>query len=211
VAVITRNGTRVHDLVRFAVPADDVRLPPWVLRDQESAWGVVRRQSARADDGVALGLRGRERSERVAVEVSTGDILEVVAPEDLVARPLRDTVNPGLARALSALSSVTPGKLGGLAWGPTGSAGFELATGIRAVRETSDLDMILRADQSVAREVARGILQFVLTLPCRVDCLLEAGRGAVALAEWAADDGSVLLRTPDGPVLTNDPWQDGAS
>jgi phosphoribosyl-dephospho-CoA transferase len=143
--------------------------------------------------------------------VSNGDILEVVAPEELVTRPLSDTVNPSLAEALSVLSSVDPQQLGGLAWGPTGSAGFELATGIRAVRETSDLDMILRSDRLVAREVAREILQFLLTLPCRVDCLLETGRGAIALAEWAAGEGAVLLRTPIGPVLTMDPWQDGAS
>ncbi|WP_286346831.1 malonate decarboxylase holo-ACP synthase [Frondihabitans sucicola] len=209
--MITRNGARVHDLVRFSVPAADDRLPPWVLRDRESAWGVVRRQSARADGGAALGLRGRERSERVAVEVTTSDILEVVAPEELITRPLSGTVNPGLARALSVLSSVDPQKLGGLVWGPTGSAGFELATGIPAVRETSDLDMILRADRPVTREVAGRILHFLLTLPCRVDCLLEIGRGAVALAEWAAGDGGVLLRTPSGPVLTKNPWQDCAS
>ncbi|AMM19423.1 hypothetical protein AX769_03800 [Frondihabitans sp. PAMC 28766] len=79
------------------------------------------------------------------------------------------------------------------------------------MRATSDLDLILRADRRLAREDARVILRFLQTLPCRADCLLETERGAVALAEWADPAGGpVLLRTPTGPVLIRDPWQDDA-
>ncbi|GAA4663818.1 malonate decarboxylase holo-ACP synthase [Frondihabitans cladoniiphilus] len=201
---------RVHDLVRFRAD-DDTGLPPWVTREGTTVWGVVRRSPATTPGTTALGLRGPQRSERLPLEVRVHDIVEVVAPEDLAGRALESTVSPELAPSLAILSSASSETFGGLPWGPTGSAGFELATRLPAVRATSDLDLILRADQRLAREDAGAILRFLRTLPCLVDCLLETPRGAVALAEWAGPaGGSVLLRTPAGPVLTRDPWQDDA-
>lgn len=208
-AVTVGPSPRVHDLVRFSAAGYRSALPRWVLRDGDDVWGVVRRQHAPALGSTALGLRGTGRAERAAIEVHDDDVLDVVTPEDLVARPLDATVNPGLARALATLGTTSSDRFAGLPWGPTGSAGFELATGTPAVRATSDLDMILRAEDRVAPDDAAAVLEFLSTLPCRVDCLLETPFGAVALAEWVASagGGAVLLRTPDGPVLTADPWQ----
>ncbi|AMM19422.1 hypothetical protein AX769_03795 [Frondihabitans sp. PAMC 28766] len=115
---------RVHDLVRFRAD-DDARVPPWVTRDGDTVWGVVRRPPATAPDATALGLRGANRSERVPLQVKLRDVVEVVPPEDLAGRTLGSSVNPVLAEALSILATASSETLGGLAWGPTGSAGFE--------------------------------------------------------------------------------------
>lgn len=208
--MIRTQRTRVHDLVRFAADRYDTRLPEWVSRDGDTIWAVVRRQHPAESGFTALGLRGAGRSARAAIDVRSEHLLDIVPPEDLVARRLNDTVSPGIATALSVLARTPSLRLAGLSWGPTGSVGFELATGTTAVRATSDLDMILRADRHLPPRDAATVLQFLSTLPCRVDCLIETPHGAVALPEWAATAGGgvVLLRTPAGAILTGDPWRD---
>ena len=92
-----------------------------------------------------------------------------------------------------------------LAWGPTGSVGYELASGLPAVGESSDLDLILRSPEPLPRATAREILEDLSSLPARADAQIDTGIGSVALAEWAAGK-EVLLRRASGPVLTEDPW-----
>jgi phosphoribosyl-dephospho-CoA transferase len=98
----------------------------------------------------------------------------------------------------------------GLAWGPTGSVGFELATGTAVVGPASDLDVVVRAPEPWSHVRARELADDLARLPVRVDTQLDTPSGAVALAEYARG-GRVLLRTPDGPKLTNDPWGHGAT
>jgi len=95
----------------------------------------------------------------------------------------------------------------GLAWGPTGSVGFELATGVAAADTTSDLDVVVRAPEPWPLENVREIADYLNQLPARVDAQLDAPAGAVTLDEYARG-GRVLLRTPDGPRLTHDPWRE---
>jgi phosphoribosyl-dephospho-CoA transferase len=98
----------------------------------------------------------------------------------------------------------------GLAWGPTGSAGFELATGDAVAGPASDLDLVVRAPEPWSLDRARELVEDLTRLPVRIDTQLDAPTGAVALAEYARG-GRVLLRTPDGPKLVNDPWRHGAT
>jgi len=98
----------------------------------------------------------------------------------------------------------------GFAWGPTGSVGFELATGVAAASTTSDLDVVVRAPEPWPLETALDIADKLARLPARVDVQLDAPAGVVMLAEYARG-GRVLLRTPDGPRLTCDPWREAAT
>jgi phosphoribosyl-dephospho-CoA transferase len=98
----------------------------------------------------------------------------------------------------------------GLAWGPTGSVGFELATGAAVAGPASDLDVVVRAPEPWSFARARELADDLARLPVRVDTQLDTPSGAIALAEYACG-GRVLLRTPDGPKLTNDPWGHGAT
>ncbi len=98
----------------------------------------------------------------------------------------------------------------GLVWGPTGSVGFELATGVAAVGTASDLDVVVRAPEPWPLEYAREVADDLARLPARVDVQLDAPAGAVMLAEYARG-GRVLLRTPDGPRLTWDPWREATT
>jgi phosphoribosyl-dephospho-CoA transferase len=93
-------------------------------------------------------------------------------------------------------------------WGPGGSVGFELASGVPSTTRDSDLDLVLSADEQLARTDATRLHADLSTLPVRIDLLLETPNGAVALAEYA-QGSAMLLRSAQGPRLVRDPWSAG--
>lgn len=184
-----------HDLLKLS--ADTVlptNTPRWVVGALTAApWVVVRR--ARAAPGrVAVGVRGCTRSQRHALDVRRCDIAAVVTPEELAHssasadRPAfraLDVIRPALDRVH-------------ISWGPTGSVGFELATGIRTVTQTSDLDLVVRLTGLC--HIA-AIERAITETGARIDCQVETAAGAIALTELTADTPEILVRTADGPWL----------
>ena len=206
---------RPHDLLRLAPEAVDLSddVPAWAARElaRREPWVVVRRAVAEPET-VAVGVRGNARSERWALSLPRTCIQGRVTPEALAWRQSRRTVEkprgglPAFA-ALELAAGILEGR--GLAWGPAGGVGYELASGLPVVTEGSDLDMILRCPGPLPRAEARDLLEKLAPLPARVDAQIEAPTGSVALAEWAGDR-AVLLRRAEGPVLTEDPWGERA-
>jgi phosphoribosyl-dephospho-CoA transferase len=203
---------RAHDLLRLrALPPTEDR-PPWLDAAFAGApFAVVRR--AEAPPGfVAVGFRGSSRSQRYGTLVPLDSIVSVSAPEDL----LRHHANcPPSARAtLKAFVAlrriVEQHCLESLAWGPTGSVGFELATARPAVTETSDLDLLVRVPLPLGRTRARALRDRLTAverdLSLRIDAQLETPAGGVALDEWVEDKARVLARSASGPALIDDPW-----
>jgi phosphoribosyl-dephospho-CoA transferase len=187
-------------------------IPAWVPTSLAQApWVVVRR--ARTSAGlIPVGVRGRTRAERFAALLAPDAVAARVTPEDLVAAQVWHHLpcarRVGSLRVLDAVDELFASL--GLAWGPTGSVGFELATGVAAAGTASDLDVVVRAPEPWPLENAREIADHLNRLPARVDAQLDAPAGAVMLAEYARG-GRVLLRTPDGPVLTRDPWREATT
>ena len=95
----------------------------------------------------------------------------------------------------------------GWTWGISGSAGFELASGIEALHECSDLDLILRTPQLMDRNQARDLLAQLDGSVCAVDMQLQTPFGAVALREWAGSSRRVLLKDDIQARLVSNPWQ----
>jgi phosphoribosyl-dephospho-CoA transferase len=182
-------------------------VPAWVPASLARApWVVVRR--ALSQDGlIPVGIRGRTRGERFAALLAVDAVTERVSPEDLAAaRSWRHMPRARSVRSLRVLDAVDELCTSlGLAWGPTGSVGFELATGVPSAGVASDLDVVIRAPQPWSLEYAREIADCLNRLPARVDAQLDVPAGAVALDEYARG-GPVLLRAPDGRGLTRDPW-----
>ena len=87
----------------------------------------------------------------------------------------------------------------------TGSTGYALATEIPVLHAASDLDLLIRAPQPIAREALLAWQSRVAQLPCRADTQVETPAGAFALNEWLRD-GRVLLKTSRGARLTAAPW-----
>lgn len=211
-------STAPHDLLqlnsRWREVEADHDLPEWVLRSlEQTPWVVVRRAPA-LEGQIAVGVRGKERHLRQALTIPDHLVVQQVTPEQL----LQSSLSPdhrSIAKerwktmpALQALEQLAVSwKSYDLHWGPAGSTGFELATGMPTLTMTSDLDIVLRCPSFLAPVLAEKLLEQTLDLPVRVDVQIETPYGAVALSEWArpATD-RVLMRTLQGPLLVTDPW-----
>jgi phosphoribosyl-dephospho-CoA transferase len=193
------NRPRPHDLLRIA-PVNPLSRggPPWVGPALRWApWVVVRRDRC-APGHVAVGIRGSCRSQRHPTIVDLDTIVECLSPADLLERADQLPDVPA-AHALRAAAGIL--EPSGVVWGPGGSTGFTLATGVPVVTADSDLDLVISADRLPSRDVLLLWYNAFRDLPARVDCQLDLPVGGVALAELIGDASRVLLRTADGPAL----------
>ena len=199
-----------HDLLRIDVTqARKVLIPDHVdcwnaiehcLR--RASWLVVRRTLYQRGL-IPVGIRGVERSQRFAAWLDPQGILEILPPEAL--RTSKGTCDRPALMALQELEQRWSRLLH--SWGPTGSVGFELASGVAAVTATSDLDVVLRAKDRLSERALRGLAEDCSELSCVTDVQIETPHGAVALEESLSARSKLLLRTRSGPVLVCDPWK----
>jgi phosphoribosyl-dephospho-CoA transferase len=94
-----------------------------------------------------------------------------------------------------------------MTWGPGGSAGYELASGIPAVRDGSDLDLILFVPKKLDMTEAQDLWRIISSAPGKVDALVETPFCGFSLQEFVtALPRKILLRTSDGRILGSNPW-----
>ena len=209
---------RTHTLLRIAsaeVLRYDTPPPDWVSGALRLAPWVVVRRAAPRDAMIPVGARGAVRSERCAAWLRSCDVLEALDPLELAARRAwgaqrRCAEVPALA-VLAPVDEIMRAAGLGSCWGPTGSVGFELASGRSTATPASDLDLMVRADQMLERAAALALHTELASLPVKVDALLETPRGAVALAEDVCTPCRTLLRTVSGSGWVADPWAAGAA
>jgi phosphoribosyl-dephospho-CoA transferase len=185
--------------------------PEWVSQSLSRMPFVVMRRPLPRPEAFPVGIRGAVRSQRAAAWIPVGAAQECITPQMLVAqhawRQRRDfAIMPAVA-ALEEVAAIFDGN--GLAgrWGPGGSVGFELASGVASTTPTSDLDIVLIAAASMARADAARLHAELSALKVKIDVLLETPNGAVALAEYAKSVDAILVRSPQGPRLARDPWR----
>jgi len=208
----------VHSLLR-ATDLDallwDAPRPGWAWTALQLApWTVVRRAPPRLEL-CPVGVRGSQRAQRSAAWLPRYAIQECITPQMLAAqRAWRQRSRMPATPAIAVLDEVAAvlaahGYAG--RWGPGGSVGFELASGVPSTTAGSDLDLVLSADEPMARSAATRLHADLAKLPVRIDLLLETPHGAAALADYANGEGATLLRSAHGPRLVQDPWStDGA-
>jgi phosphoribosyl-dephospho-CoA transferase len=204
---------QAHDIVRLRRLASFDNEPAWV-RDAfaRAPFAVVRRAHAAAGY-VAVGVRGAARNERYGTWARVDDIDTAFTPEALCSLAASTLAASRAALpafvALSALQRDTS-CFGAFVWGPTGSAGFELATRAPAVTSTSDLDLLIRIPNHLTRDAAQRIQaaldRHAARAGLRIDAQLETPAGGVALAEYASGKARVMARHASGPRLIANPW-----
>lgn len=195
---------RPHDLLWGLTPDGlPPEAPAWAVEFVQAGLPVVVRRAAPKADRIPVGLRGTTRAERLAAWLEPAAVRRQLSPEALrVSSDCRDLP------VFSSLAAIEPllDDLG-LPWGPTGAAGYELASGWPALHAGSDLDLLIRCATPLSRDQARALLTSLQGQAlCRLDILLETPLGGVALADWAGDASRVLLKTTAGPRLVGDPW-----
>lgn len=198
-------GPRPHDLLWGFTPEQlPATAPQWAFTAVAGGEPVVVRRAEGKPGVVAIGIRGRGREERFGTWMALDHVVRSRSPEQLVAavssHPIDLPAMTALVWAKPCLDAT------GLAWGVTGSAGFQLATGIRTLHAESDLDLLIRAPAPLSRSQALVLLNKLDKAPCRLDIQLETPQGGVALREWAQSSSRVLLKRASGACLVTDPW-----
>ncbi|MFC3607992.1 malonate decarboxylase holo-ACP synthase [Stutzerimonas tarimensis] len=195
---------RPHDLLWGMTPGHlPGDAPVWAVEVLAAGLPVVVRRAPARNGLVPVGIRGKARVQRLATWMPASAISRVLSPEALACTPLE----PGDDWVWLALAQIRPllDRLG-LDWGVTGSAAWQLATGLAVLHPDSDLDLLLRTPDCLGRARAAQLLARLEFLPCRVDLQLETPAGAIALREWASGASLVMLKACDGPRLVADPW-----
>jgi phosphoribosyl-dephospho-CoA transferase len=199
-----------HDVLRLRrLPVFDSE-PAWVREAFAHAPFAVVRRAQSAPGLVAVGIRGASRAQRFGTWVEDADVEFAVRPETLAAcepAPGREWL-PAFA-VLAALRRA-PCVLAPYVWGPAGSVGFELASGIPTVTGSSDLDLLIRApkrlDHAASLALHDALLAHAQRAGVRVDAQVETPAGGVALAELATGKPRVMVRSNKGVSLMDDPW-----
>jgi phosphoribosyl-dephospho-CoA transferase len=199
----------VHDLIllrtQSAVISTQADPACLNLNPNQRPWVVVRR--GRISDGVIpVGVRGAQRNERCAGFTALSEVMEIRRPDQLRLPLAEDS-----RRALQAFQTLSylESHLSGLdmIWGPGGSVGYELASGIPAVRAESDLDFILFAPRTLDMTEAQDLWRMISSATGKVDALVETPYCGFSLREFVATSHrKILLRTNDGRILGSNPW-----
>jgi malonate decarboxylase epsilon subunit len=140
---------RPHDLLFLRLPDRfdaGGAWPDWL----DIAWlmraPLVVRRDVAPGSLVPVGARGTARNQRCKGQVQRAAVTRCVTPESLAHAPLPSADTLPALPALHTLALLAPRLAAlGLAWGPTGGAGFQLASGLPVLRPDSDLDLVVRA------------------------------------------------------------------
>jgi len=206
------HSVRTHDLLEIDASqliAAQAAAPQWVEENlRKSPFVVVRRDRATREQ-IPVGVRGVERNQRWATFCHPKFVQSVLAPLQLRGR----AVPISRAHAIPAFRAFTILKDRWMdcehPWGPGGSVGFELATNTHVVKPESDLDIVLYAERRMTAEEAKSLCDRAMDLPAVVDIRVETPACGFSLIEYAqTESSSILLRTPSGHLLGDDPWSD---
>lgn len=203
---------RAHDLLwisGLAALVAEQPLPAWASAEWlERAPVVIRRETLENVAWLPVGLRGKTRSERFKALLSAEAVTKCISPESLVRTAAwnvhSDYKNFPAVAALANMAAAV--NTLGLDWGPTGSVGFALASGLPVLREDSDLDLVVRTNSPFCTAQCDLLQSVCASSACRVDLQIDTGYGGFAFAEWISGRKTVLLKTGIGPILTADPW-----
>lgn len=199
------NTPRPHDLLWLSDrdALEDVS-EEWVASQWRPQLPVVVRRDVNREGHIPVGVRGMRRDQRAAGWANATKVKRVVSPESLASRDLLVkspfVSMPPVQGAIQLALREWP-----WVWGITGSVGYALATEVPVLHAQSDLDLIIRCPECIAREAFLEWQQVIGQLLCRADTQIETPQGAFALTEWLRD-GRVLLKTSSGPQLVSDPW-----
>ncbi|MFJ7470198.1 malonate decarboxylase holo-ACP synthase [Peribacillus frigoritolerans] len=192
-----------HDLLRIKGAEELIShtpIPNWVEESLAISPYVVIRRSRAATGQVAVGVRGPERNKRFPAFLPIDSILSRISPERLAQEKGWHNHSKMIFQCLDRVSDLL--NPASLTWGPTGSVGFELATGQEVVSKKSDIDILIRISEDFTIDFAQKIEKELKKNPYRIDVQMETKEGAFSLTEYTISEGrEVLFRTMDGPFL----------
>jgi phosphoribosyl-dephospho-CoA transferase len=195
---------RPHDLIEIS----DLSLLKWNERNdwagpslERTPFVVVRRAERPNQNDIPVGIRGDNRNQREAAFLHYNGIKNILSPYLLEEQRMWQRLTGERKQMpVIAVMDLVMEIMSDWRWGPTGSAGFEMATGYPALK-------VIDAPQEFDFDKGKKLLQTLDTLSIRIDIQVETGNGAFLLREFIEQrTKSVVLRTNFGPKLVRNPW-----
>ena len=205
------HSVRTHDLLEIDANvfiSGNASSPEWVEEALRKSPFVVVRRGRVTDLEIPIGVRGAERNQRWAAFCHPTWLKSILTPPQLLTRTI-PALRVDAAPALRALQVLKDRWMDlDHPWGPGGSVGFELATGRYVVKPESDLDVVIYAEGKITREEAGSLHARTTNLSVAVDIRVETLACGFSLIEYERGSAAgILMRTPDGLELGNDPWK----
>ncbi|MBS8263874.1 malonate decarboxylase holo-ACP synthase [Mesobacillus boroniphilus] len=197
-----------HDLLEIDKKdlISHTEIPEWAVHSLENTPFVVVRRVHAPEGQVAVGIRGRNRNQRFGAFLEERKVIRQIKPEQLTSKKMWEDKQADVFSALDMAASIFRNYE--ISWGPGGSVGFELASGVVTVTSESDLDLIIRAHQPLPIADAVAMVERLERSNVRIDVQVETPAGGFSLKEYTRDSGSFLLKTKIGPKLTRNPWNE---
>lgn len=205
-----------HDLVTFANDNDFITenpLPEWAKDSLSKAKIAVVRRGEIRDGLIPVGLRGYERNQRLAGYLKITDIEAQYHPDYFIQHKSWKKLPVSRQKMVPfrALAKIAP-LLKDYRWGISGSLAYEMATGVKMVKEsaehTSDLDLIMPDLSPMSVEQAREFLHQLNQFDVHADVQVVHDECGFSLEEYALGrNQQILVKTTKGPILSSDPWQ----
>lgn len=207
-----------HDLLTFNNAADFISsknpLPNWAKDSLRQAKIAVVRRGKIKEDKIPVGLRGYERNERLAGFLDINRAVKQYHPNYFIKNESWKKLPPERQKmpAFLALRKLVP-ILKDYNWGISGSLAYEMATGVKMVKDTpehqSDLDIIMPNLPKMTAQEASSFLKELNQFGVHADVQVVHGENGFSLEEYAQNRApEILLKTDTGPKLSADPFAD---
>lgn len=185
------------------------KIPDWVIDSLEKTPLVIVRRGVIVDNKVPVGVRGVKREQRFAGFILIDSAINIITPTSLVNNSWKKLSEDRLELpAINALDKVTK-ILKDYNFGISGSVGFELASGQSTAKMSSDLDLILYERLKMSHEEAFDLLHKLNQFGVHADFQVVHGQKGFSLEEFVnSSSDTILIKTANGPILSNDPWSE---
>jgi phosphoribosyl-dephospho-CoA transferase len=166
---------------------------------KKTPWVVVRRGAW--TDGIPVGVRGKDRNQRLAGFIQPQNIETVYTPADLMKTVIEHNSKYDVfGEMLLAIhqSGIFPETIG-----PGGSFAFFVATGADVTNSGSDLDLIIKEKASrLDLNLMTKWQHFLCHMKKEVDAVVQTDKGLFSLQECVRNPVSFILKTEIGFELT---------
>lgn len=202
----------VHDLVFFSDVTDLTyagSCPDWVATAvMRAPVGVIRRGQAPAGM-LPVGIRGSNKSQRFGAYLPVTAVTDHLTSQEIrhFGRSNRQDKMLPIWQALDQINPYLDTHQ--YDWGLSGSAAYELVTGIPTVNQNSDLDFIAFNQEQLTPPKAQHLLDWLNSFGPHADVQIMRGQAGFSLEDYCYHHGQgVLVKSLQGPYLSADPWNE---
>lgn len=191
----------IHDIIELQQVESLLKryrdLPDWAVQSLREIPYLVVRRGIMNENAIPVGIRGKNRGERIGIEINSNDCKRIIKPRNLVKEnSYRFLLTPELYQSLEKIKEYLDFKK--VIWGIGGSIGFSLSSKQIVYKDTSDIDLILYPiinSLNITKLWAKEVVDFLdINIQRHVDIQVLISQGSFHLKEFSEND-SLMLKT----------------